>query len=168
MPPEEQKTKRSERGAKPVSLGRHKANCTVCAHKKREEIEARFVGWQSPVTIARDYGLADRASIYRHAHALGLLGKRKRNVQAALEYIIERANEVEVTSAAVVAAVQAHAKINAQGQWIDRTEHINLNDWFERMTQDELEAYARDGKLPAWFTQTAVATLTDSQKVKND
>jgi hypothetical protein len=167
MPPEEQQTERSKTGAKPISLGRHKANCTVCAHKKREEIEARFVGWQSPSTIARDCGLADRASIYRHAHALGLLEKRKRNVQAALEYIIERANEVEVTSAAVVSAVQAYAKINAQGQWIDRTEHVNLNDWFERMTQDELEAYARDGTLPAWFAQTGVATLMDSQKVKN-
>jgi hypothetical protein len=139
----------------------------VCAHEKCEEIEARFVSWQSPATIAREYGLADRASIYRHAHVFGLLAKRKRNVQAALECIIERANEVDVTSAAVVAAVQAYAKINAQGQWIDRTEHVNLNDWFERMTQDELDTYARDGELPTWFTQTAVATLMDSQEVKN-
>jgi hypothetical protein len=150
-----------------ISLGRHKTNCKVCAHEQREEIEARFVGWQSPATIAREYKLADRSSIYRHAHALGLLEKRKRNVQAALECIIERANEVEVTAPAVVAAVQAYAKINARGQWIDRTEHVNLNDWFERMTQDELEAYAREGKLPTWFTQTAVATLMDSQEVKN-
>jgi hypothetical protein len=51
-----------------------------------------------------------------------------------------------------VTAVQAYAKINAQGQWIDRTEQVNLNELFERMTQEELEMYARDGQLPVWFT----------------
>jgi hypothetical protein len=104
--------------------------------------------------IAQEYSLADRTSVYRHAHAFGLFEKRKRNVRAALERIIEKAGEVEVTSSAVVAAVQAYAKINAQGQWIDRSEHIDLNALFERMSKDELEAYARDGKLPDWFTQT--------------
>lgn len=155
-------------GEKSISLRRHKANCTVCAHEKREEIEARFVEWQSPVAIARDYGLSDRASIYRHAHAFGLLARRKRNVQAALESIIERANEVEVTAPAVVAAVQAYAKINAQGQWIDRTEHVNLNELFERMTQAELETYARDGNLPDWFTQIVGATAVNGREAVSD
>jgi hypothetical protein len=54
--------------------------------------------------------------------------------------------------------VQAYAKINAQEQWIDRTEQVNLNELFERMTQEELEVYARDGQLPIWFTQTVVAS----------
>ena len=31
-------------------------------------------------SIAEEYGLADRASIYRHAHALGLFPKRQRNI----------------------------------------------------------------------------------------
>jgi len=118
------------------------------------EIEADFVGWKSPALIAQEYGLADRTSVYRHAHAFGLFEKRKRNVRAALERIIEKASEVEVTSSAVVAAVQAYAKINAQWQWVDRSEHLNLNELFDRMSKDELEAYARDGKLPAWFTET--------------
>ena len=158
-----------KRNAKPISLGRHKANCTVCAHEKRDEIEARFVEWQSPATIATDYGLADRTSVYRHAHAFGLLGKRKRNVQVALERIIERASEVEeITAPAIVAAVQAYAKINAQGQWIERTEHVNLNELFERMTQVELETYARDGKLPDWFTQIVGATAGDGREAVSD
>jgi hypothetical protein len=54
------------------------------------------------------------------------------------------------------------------GQWIDRTEQVNLNELFERMTQEELEMYARDGQLPVWFTQTVVATPKDNQEVKND
>ena len=53
--------------------------------------------------------------MYRHAHAFGLFEKRKRNVRAALERIIEKAGDVEVTAAAVVTAVQAYAKINTQG-----------------------------------------------------
>jgi len=152
------------KAAKPVSLDRHRRSCTVCKHEQCTEIEADFVGWKSPALIAQEYGLADRTSVYRHAHAFGLLEKRKRNVRAALERIIEKAGEVEVTSSAVVAAVQAYAKINAQGQWVERSEHLNLNELFDRMSKDELEAYARDGKLPAWFTETVgsqVATLPD-------
>ena len=163
------KSNSNKRGAaKSVSLGRHKANCTVCAHEKREEIEARFVEWQSPAIIAIDYGLTDRTSIYRHAHAFGLFGKRKRNVQAALERIIEKSGEVEVTASAVVAAIQAYAKINSQGQWVERSEYVNLNELFERMSRDELETYARDGNLPDWFTQMVGATGVDGQGATSD
>jgi hypothetical protein len=149
---------------KPVNLGRHSRNCVVCAHPEREEIESRFVSWQSPAVIAQDFGLADRASVYRHAHALGLFGKRQRNIRAALEGIIERAGEVDVTASAVVAAIQAYSKINAAGEWIDRSEQVNLNDLFERMTNEELEAYAQDGTVPPWFESAAgTATVEHSQ-----
>jgi len=57
--------------------------------------------------IANEYGLSDRASVYRHAHAFSLFEKRSRNVRAALERIIEKAGEVEVTSSAVVSAVHS-------------------------------------------------------------
>jgi hypothetical protein len=102
-----------------------------------------FVNWKSPVLIATDYGLADRTSVYRHAHALGLMEKRRRNVQAALERMIEKSGDVDVTASAIVAAIQAYAKINAQGHWIDRSEHVNLNELCARMTHEELENYAR-------------------------
>ena len=89
-----------------------------------------------------------------------------RNVNAisgpALERITEKAGEVEVTSSAVVAAIQAYAKINAAGQWVDRTEHISLNDMFGRMANEELTEYAETGALPGWFsTATATATQND-------
>ena len=151
-----------------VSLGRHKTNCTVCAHERREEIEQEFIAWRSPTQIAIDYALADRTSIYRHAHAYGLMEKRRRNVRAALEKMIEKSGDVDVTASAVVAAIQAYAKINAQGQWIDRSEHVNLNELFERMTREELETYAREGTLPDWFSQAVAATPSDSQEIKND
>lgn len=150
----------TEISSKP-SLGRHRRQCSICTHARRPEIEAEFVSWRSPAAIASEFGLADRSSVYRHAHALGLFAKRQRNVRAALERIIEKAGEVDVTAAAVVAAVQAYTKINASGQWVDRSEHLNLNELFYQMTQQELEAYAIDGTVPEWFTVTVGATPND-------
>jgi septation ring formation regulator EzrA len=117
-------------------------------------METAFVNWESPASITKQYGLPDRTTVYRHAHALELFEKRKRNVRAALERIIEKSGEVEKTASAVVSAIQAYAKINAQGQWVERSVHVNLNELFERMSKDELERYARDGKLPDWFSET--------------
>jgi hypothetical protein len=147
-----------------ASLGRHQRTCSICAHQQREEIEGAFIAWRSPAAIAEEYGLADRASVYRHAHALGLFPKRQKNIRGALERIIEKAGEVDVTASAVVAAVQAYAKINAAGEWIDRTETVSLNDLFERMSTQELEAYAQTGALPVWFRATVGATAGDSEE----
>jgi hypothetical protein len=61
-----------------------------------------------------------------------------------------------------VAAIQAYAKINSAGQWIDRSEHVNLNELFERMTAEELQTYAERAELPAWFTQTLGVTQVPS------
>jgi len=127
----------------------------VCAHPGLLEIEAEFIAWRSPATLAQQYGLTDRASIYRHAHALDLFAKRQRNVRAALERIIEKVDDVPVTSGAVVAAVQAYAKINAEGQWIDPSERVSFHQLFERMTRAELQNYAETGALPDWFPASA-------------
>ena len=135
-----------------VNLRRHAAECKICLHPQRQQIERDFLDWQSPAKLVKHYGLRHRASIYRHAHALELMEKRARNVRAALEKIIERAGDVEVTSAAVVSAVSAYARINTAGQWVERSEHIDLNALFERMSATELDAYAREGTLPEWFT----------------
>lgn len=136
--------------------------CSVCRHEQRQEIESAFVGWRSPSGIAEEFALSDRASVYRHAHAVGLFEKRRRNIRAALERIIEKAGDVDVTASAVVSAVQAYAKINAAGEWIDRTETVSMNDLFDRMTAQELEAYAQTGALPGWFRTTVGATGGDS------
>jgi hypothetical protein len=146
-----------------ANLGRHQRLCTVCKHEQREEIEAAFTAWRSADSIAEEFKLSDRTSVYRHAHAFGLFPKRQRNVRAALERIIEKAGEVEVTASAVVAAIQAYSKINAAGQWIDRSEQVNMNDLFDRMSSQELENYACNGTLPRWFEGAAqTATREDS------
>jgi hypothetical protein len=45
-------------------------------------------------------------------------------VRAALESIIERGTDVEVTAAAVVQAVSAYAKINSEGRLVERSERV--------------------------------------------
>jgi len=140
-----------DKASDPVNIGRHKRNCSICAHERCEEIEEEFVGWKSPSAIAGEFGLSDRSSVYRHARAFGLFAKRQKNVRAALERIIEHAGEVDVTATAVVSAIQAYSKINAAGQWIDRTEQVSLNDLFDKMSTQELKEYAETGTLPKWF-----------------
>ena len=153
---------------KHVNLGRHEYMCKICSHPQRQEIERDFINWKSPVAITIEYVLADRASVYRHAHALGLFAKRQRNIRAALEKLIEKAGEVEVNAAAVVGAIQAYSKINAEGQWIDRVQGVNMTELFGRMTRQELETYARDGKLPDWFEAAKTATGTEGQEGNQD
>jgi len=58
---------------------------------------------------------------------------------------------VEVNAAAVVSAVTAYARLNSRGELIERTEAVNLNSLFERMSVDELDRYAKEGLLPDWF-----------------
>ena len=156
------KTKQASKvGKNAVSRGRHEHQCRICRHARRTDIEDAFIGWISPALIAKKFGIS-RDGVYRHAHVFGLTDKRRRNVRAALERIIERAGEVDVTAAAVVAAIQAYTKINAMGHWVDRSEHVNLNELFERMTREEMETYAKEGTLPAWFEEAVGATGTDS------
>jgi hypothetical protein len=146
-----------------VSLGRHEQHCTVCLHPKRLEIEQEWVGWGNASRIAKQYRVS-RDALYRHTHALDLFAKRQRNIRKALERIIEQAETVEVNASAVVAAIQAYAKINNSGQWIERVQSTNLNDLFDRMTTKELDAYAQDGSLPEWFRAAVSATPTDSRE----
>jgi hypothetical protein len=41
---------------------------------------------------------------------------------------------------------------------------VSLNDLFDRMSTQELEQYAQNGSLPAWFqAATANATREDSE-----
>jgi hypothetical protein len=84
---------------------------------------------------------------------LNLFPKRRRNMRAALELIIEGAGHVKPTAGAIVAAVQVCAKLNARGQLIEREETVNLDELFEQMNSEELGTYAKHGILPRWFQE---------------
>ena len=70
-----------------VNEGRHAAECKICAHPLRDEIERDFVNWRSPSSITKQYGLRNRSSVYRHAHATGLFAKRQPKRKATLSPI---------------------------------------------------------------------------------
>jgi hypothetical protein len=154
---------------KQPSPGRHRTICKVCNHDKREEIEQDWTGWGNSSRIAEEYGLT-RDSLYRHAHACGLFEKRGKNVRKALERIIEQAESVEVNASAVVSAIQAYAKINDAGKWIERSESVNLTELFDKMSTQELEDYAQSGKLPDWFpvSPAPLATGKDGPERETD
>jgi hypothetical protein len=151
--------KRLEPDPKMSALNRHRGQCMICSHEKRTEIDAAFMAWESPEKIATEYGLPHRATVYRHAKALGLSLRRQENIRVPFERIIERASDptLQVTGATVVQAIAVYGKLNATGQLIERRETLNLDELFERMTIEEKEAYAQQGKLPNWFTQTVAS-----------
>jgi len=170
FPEQSAKSKRLDIPGSPSSpsRARHSAHCRVCAHDQRQEIEDDFVDWKSTAQIVREYRLANRYSVYRHMRALNLFPKRRRNVRAALERIIEHAGDIEVSASAVVAAVQALAKLNCRGELIEPDEQLELRDPFDRMTRDEYEAYAKDGTVPDWFKDEIAAVGGRVPKGEND
>ncbi len=107
-------------------FARHQTRCNVCRHPDREAIEHDYLEWRSPTEIAIDYDISDRTSIYRHALATGLFLRRRRTFRGALERIMERAEEAEVTAASVVLAVRAYARINDDGKWVEPPQTIQV------------------------------------------
>lgn len=111
-------------GKRPA-VARHTRKCNVCRHPEREAIEHGFLCWRSPDALAREYGIADHSSIYRHVHATGIFARRRANLRMALEPLIEQAESVEVTANAFVNAVRLYASINDDGQLIrPPTRHV--------------------------------------------
>jgi hypothetical protein len=98
---------------------RHKRLCAVCRHPQREAIEEAFLQWSNLYWVARKFSLPDRASIYRHAHAMDLFPRRKANLRFALEHIIEESERVKPTVSGIVEAVRAYAHIDDSGSWIE-------------------------------------------------
>jgi len=82
--------------------------------------------------------------------------------------MIERVSDVPVNAAAIVAAIAAYSKINTNGQWVDRTETVNMGELLQRMTRDELRGYVDRGELPFWFTSVVGHTATDSKEVEDE
>jgi hypothetical protein len=57
-----------------------------------------------------------------------------------------------------------YAKINAAGEWIERTETVSFNQLLDRMSTQELESCAQTEKLSDWFKGTVGATESDSHE----
>lgn len=102
-----------------LDLVQHARRCAVCKHPEREAIEEAFLQWQNVPHITSEFGLPNRSSVYRHAHAFGLFPRREAGLRFALGYIIEEAECIQPNASDVVAAVRACAHLNESGRWIE-------------------------------------------------
>jgi hypothetical protein len=131
---------------------RHEDGCTVCKHPRRQEIEDAFCDWSSLGSIADEFTL-NRNAISRHANATGLRDKRRCNLRTVLERIIEGSDDNRIKPTVLINAVCALAKINARGEWVERTQPVNYNDVFSKMSTEELKRYVMDGAPPSALTE---------------
>lgn len=114
----------SKRASHASHLSHHQRKCAICRHPERETIEEMFVHWHSSSSIHRRFMLSDRSTIYDHAHATGLFAKRRRNLRYALEHMIERADECNISSHGIVAAIKAYASLTVSGEWIEPARRV--------------------------------------------
>jgi hypothetical protein len=104
----------------PPDFSRHSRRCCICLHPDRDAIEGDFIRWRSPELIARDYKIANRTSIYRHAHCTGLFAWRRRELGRVLEGILENAEHVPLeASDAIVRAARVYAHLDDNGNWFE-------------------------------------------------
>lgn len=113
--------------ASSANLARHAAKCRLCNHPSRAAIEFDFLNWRNPFDLVKSYNLRSLSTIYRHAHATGLLGRRRLNLRFALERIVERVGEVPVTASGVIRCVRAITRMNDAGEWIDPPSRVIIS-----------------------------------------
>jgi hypothetical protein len=152
-----------DKGGGSVNLGRHKSQCTICLHPKCEEIEEMWMDWCHVSHIESVYQVS-RDAVYRHANALGLHDKRKKNIVRVQERIIEKGDATSPSASEVVSAVNAYVKLTDAGQGTEQTQGPNPKELFERMSKEERETFARDGSLPDWFSRAKDATPDESEE----
>jgi hypothetical protein len=104
----------------PPDFSRHSRRCCICLHPDRDAIKGDFIRWRSPELIAREYKLANRTSIYRHAHCTGLFAWRRRELGRVLEGMLENHEHIPLeASDAIVRAARVYAHLDENGNWFE-------------------------------------------------
>jgi hypothetical protein len=141
---------------KTINPKKHESHCAICRHTRRAEIEAEFLRWRSPVTIAREFGLSNRQVVFRHARFANLFYRRNTNTREMLVALIEAGmtGRMKPSPATVVQAIAVLSKLDEKGQAVERFLHVDketefLND--QRWTMGEMHAFAERGIYPDWY-----------------
>jgi hypothetical protein len=139
----------------------HSRRCTVCHHPDRPWIELRFIEWGSPALIAREFGIRDRGTIYRHAHAAGLFAVRLRNLMCLYENILERAEETNMSSHGVMpAATRLERAMSAK----HRNAPVEIRKTVNRIPSRALDpASDQEITIPPFFKHCVESAETESQ-----
>ena len=100
-------------------FNRHSRKCQICNHPEIEDLEDEYVNWASAHWLAKAFNLSDESTIYRHARATGLDIRRRENLGAALEKIVQEVDHLQgPTVSEVLRAIRTLARVNARGQWV--------------------------------------------------
>lgn len=99
------------------NTGRHSTQCTVCNHKDKEEIEARYLGFEPVVHVANEFGVSNYA-IDRHAEFFGLDEQRASDTEKVLRNVIARgfAPHKTIDPKIAMAAVQELNRMHGKRQ----------------------------------------------------
>ena len=100
------------------ALERHARKCMVCHHPEREAIEEEYLNWHSPTKSASHHNVAPR-TLYRHAEALGLTRRRRGNMRAVLDRLLDRAEEATVTGDSIIRALRAYTCLADDRHWVE-------------------------------------------------
>ena len=105
-------------------IERHARKCIICKHDQREEIEEDFLQWGHPDSITQTYQLVNYRTIYRHAHATGLMEQRTMNLRFACESVVEHSSAVVPSADALLRAIRMCTRINNRGEWHEPPSHV--------------------------------------------
>ena len=98
---------------------RHSRKCAICHQPDREATDQSYIHWVSSSYIVHEYKLSSQVALHRHAVATGLYGRRRGNVQHALDRIIEQAGDSRPTADAVIRAIRATSLLTEDGRWAE-------------------------------------------------
>jgi len=146
-----------------VNLGRHAAQCSICNHPYRQDIEERWLEWRSADKIAVDYRVS-RDSVYRHAHATGLYDKRRQNLITAAERIVERWEFTFYNGSTILGAIKLLWQMLGVGRRVEAGQEPDAKTLFRQMSKGEGEAHAQDGSVPESSSTASAATPNDSHE----
>lgn len=150
-----------------VSLGRHKAQCSVCKHPNCKEIEDAWLDWCSLVKIEYAYQIS-RDSLYRHCHAFGLFSKRRRNIIRAYERIADRWDTVEYNGSNIIAALRDLFKLINAEKAAEATQSADPKTTARQTTAKESKSSAPDGSFAALFDQISGAQPEQGQNEEEE
>lgn len=154
--------------ARAISLGRHARKCCICNHPDRETIDDEFIRWRDADSIRCEYFLPDRSCLYRHAKALGLIARRRRNLRGVAERILEHVDNASTTAAAaVLRAMRLFAHISENGEWLEPPKHTIVTHIYSYALPGEASAavaaaVASSTNVPAPATQSVATSLAES------
>jgi hypothetical protein len=80
----------------------------------------------------------------------GLVTKTLKGIGKGDDFQVVEVYEVDTGTIAKICDVQKQVA-EELGQWVRRSEVTDMHRLFERMSREELHAYAREGILPDWF-----------------